>query len=103
MALTEKDVRYVAELAHLELTDEEVTRFQPQLDSILQYVEKLNQLDTTEIEPMAQVNVLGKDQVKSAALRADVPRPCFTAEEALSNAPPPRDHLFKVPRVIERD
>ena len=59
MAFTEKDVRYVADLAHLELTDEEVKKYLPQLDSILQYVEKLNELDTTEIEPMAQVTYPG--------------------------------------------
>ena len=55
MALTEQDVRYVAELAHLELTPEEIRKFLPQLDSILQYMQKLNALDTTQVEPMAQV------------------------------------------------
>ena len=55
MALREKDARYVADLAHLELTEDELKKFIPQLDSILKYVEKLNELDTTAVEPMAQV------------------------------------------------
>ena len=55
MALEEKDVRYVAELAHLELTPDEVNKFLPQLDSILQHMQKLNELDTSQVEPMAQV------------------------------------------------
>ena len=54
MALSEKDVRYVAELAHLELTEEEVKHFLTQLDSILHYMQALNELDTTQVEPMAQ-------------------------------------------------
>ena len=55
MALTEKDVRYVAGLAHLELTEEEVKKFLPQLDAVLEHMQKLNQLDTSQVEPMAQV------------------------------------------------
>ena len=61
MTFTEKDVRYVAELAHLELTEEEVKKFLPQIDSILQYVQKLNELDTSAIEPMAQVTYPGSE------------------------------------------
>lgn len=100
MALTEKDVRYVAELAHLELTDEEVRKFLPQLDSILEHVNQLNQLDTTQVEPMAQVSIGGAE---NPALRADQPRQAFTQDEALANAPEPGAGHFKVPRVIERE
>jgi aspartyl-tRNA(Asn)/glutamyl-tRNA(Gln) amidotransferase subunit C len=99
MALTEKDVRYVADLAHLELTEEEVQKFLPQLDSILQYVEKLNELDTSEIEPMAQVTYPAS---QNPALRPDEPRKTFTQDEALANAPEQGAGSFKVPRVIER-
>jgi len=100
MSLTEKDVRYVAELAHLELTEEEVKKFLPQLDSILQYVQKLNELDTTQVEPMAQVIYASKE---NPALRADEPRPTFGQEEALGNAPESGAGCFKVPQVIEKE
>ncbi len=100
MALTEKVVRYVAELAHLELSEEEVRKFLPQLDSILEYIDKLNQLDTTRVEPMAQVTYPASE---NPALRRDEPRPSFTQNDALANAPEPAAGCFKVPRVIERE
>jgi len=100
MALEEKDVRYVAELAHLELTDEEVKKFLPQLDSILQYVQKLNELDTTHVEPMAQVTY---PAAENPALRSDEPQPTFTRDEALANAPEQGSGCFKVPHVIEKE
>jgi aspartyl-tRNA(Asn)/glutamyl-tRNA(Gln) amidotransferase subunit C len=100
MALTEKDVRYVAELAHLELTQDVMRKFLPQLDSILQYVQKLNALDTTEVEPMAQVTY---PATENPSLRSDQTRKGFAQEEALRNAPEPGDGCFKVPRVIEKE
>lgn len=100
MALTEEHVRYVAELAHLELTDDEVRKFLPQLRSILEYMEKLNQLDTSRVEPMAQVTLGGAE---NPALRVDQPERTFSADEALSNAPEPGAGHFKVPQVIERE
>jgi aspartyl-tRNA(Asn)/glutamyl-tRNA(Gln) amidotransferase subunit C len=100
MPFTEKDVRYVADLAHLELTDEEVKKYLPQLESILEHVDKLNELDTTAIEPMAQVTYPGSE---NAALRADMERKCFTQDEALANAPDAGAGCFKVPSVIERE
>ena len=100
MAFTEKDVRYVADLAHLELTEEEVKKFLPQLDSILQYVQKLNELDTSAVEPMAQVTYPGSE---NASFRADQPRRNFSQDEALANAPEQGAGCFKVPRVIERE
>lgn len=100
MALSEKEVRYVAELAHLKLTDDEVREFLPQLDSVLEYVTKLNELDIKDVEPMAQVLAEGPADF---ALRSDSPRKTFTPDEALSNAPERGDGLFKVPRVIEKE
>ncbi|HVB29281.1 MAG TPA: Asp-tRNA(Asn)/Glu-tRNA(Gln) amidotransferase subunit GatC [Terriglobia bacterium] len=100
MALSEKDVLYVADLAHLELTGQEVKKFVPQLDAVLEYVQKLNQLDTTGIEPMAQVTY---PAAENPALRDDQARPVFTQEEALENAPEQGGGCFKVPQVIERD
>ncbi|HET7212220.1 MAG TPA: Asp-tRNA(Asn)/Glu-tRNA(Gln) amidotransferase subunit GatC [Terriglobia bacterium] len=100
MALTEKDVRYVADLAHLELTDEEVKKFGPQLDAVLEYVQKLNELDTTAVEPMAQVT---HGTAENPALRDDRAEACFAQEEALQNAPEPGGGCFKVPQVIDRE
>jgi aspartyl-tRNA(Asn)/glutamyl-tRNA(Gln) amidotransferase subunit C len=99
MALTEKDVFYVADLAHLELTDEEVRKFVPQLDSILEYMQKLNHLDTTDVEPMAQVVFA---TAENPALRADQAQQILPPEEALKSAPEAGGGCFKVPRVIER-
>jgi len=100
MALEEKDVRYVAELAHLELTPEEVQKFLPQLDSILQHMQKLNELDTSQVEPMAQVTY---PAAANPSLRADQPHKTFEQEEALANAPDQSAGYFRVPRVIEKE
>jgi aspartyl-tRNA(Asn)/glutamyl-tRNA(Gln) amidotransferase subunit C len=100
MALEEKDVRYVAELAHLELTPEEVKRFLPQLVSILEHMQKLNELDTSQVEPMAQVTY---PAAANPSLREDVAQQAFDQEEALGNAPDPSAGCFRVPRVIEKE
>jgi aspartyl-tRNA(Asn)/glutamyl-tRNA(Gln) amidotransferase subunit C len=100
MALTEREVRYVAGLAHLKLSDEEVRQFLPQLDSILEYMAKLNELDIERVDPVAQVLAPGSAEF---ALRSDSPHPTFSPDEALSNAPDRGGNFFKVPRVIERE
>jgi len=97
--ITEKEVRYVAELANLTLTDEEIARLQGDLDGILEHFEKLNLADTTGIEPMAQVLF---EAEAAATLRADIPRPGLGNDAALANAPLRGAGYFKVPRVIER-
>ena len=102
--VTEKDVAYVAELAHLELTEQERARMLKDLNSILGYIDRLNQLDTANIEPMAQVasRYGGSADVFAGAMRADEPRPCLPRDEALENAPNSDGVFFKVPKVIER-
>jgi len=100
MALNEKEVRYVAALAELRLTDDEVREFLPQIDSILEYMNKLNELNLTDVEPMAQVLARGSADF---ALRPDSPHRTFSSDEALRNAPQRSDGLFKVPKVIERE
>jgi aspartyl-tRNA(Asn)/glutamyl-tRNA(Gln) amidotransferase subunit C len=100
--VTEKDVAYVAELAHLELTDDERARMLKDLNSILGYIDRLNQLDTTAVEPMAQVASRYGNQEGSDAMRPDEPRPCLPREQALRNAPNSDGIFFKVPKVIER-
>jgi aspartyl-tRNA(Asn)/glutamyl-tRNA(Gln) amidotransferase subunit C len=100
--VTEKDVLHVAELAHLELTDEERARMLKDLNSILGYIDRLNQLDTANVEAMAQVaNRYGESQDTAEAMRADEPRPCLARDAALRNASSD-GVFFKVPKVIER-
>jgi aspartyl-tRNA(Asn)/glutamyl-tRNA(Gln) amidotransferase subunit C len=100
MALTQKDAQYVADLAYLELEEEEIKEFLPQLDSILQYMQKLNELDTTKVEPMAQVTY---PAAENPSLRSDQPQKTFVQDEALANAPESGTGCFKVPRVIEKE
>ena len=99
MKITEKDVLYVAALANLELSEQETAQFAVDLDSILAYVEKLNELDTSSVEPMAQVLYKAKD---GTMLRPDQVRPSLPREQSLANAPESAAGQFKVPKVIER-
>ena len=99
MKITEKEVRYVADLANLRLTDDEVHRMSAELDRILTHVDALNELDTTGVEPMAQVLF---DFSETATLREDTVRPPLGSELATANAPLAAAGCFKVPLVIER-
>ncbi|HKE28339.1 MAG TPA: Asp-tRNA(Asn)/Glu-tRNA(Gln) amidotransferase subunit GatC [Bryobacteraceae bacterium] len=99
MKITEKEVRYVAALANLNLTDAEVAKFQADLDEILQHIDKLNEIDTSAVAPMAQVLF---DADETATLRADEIVPPLGSGPALANAPQPGAGYFKVPKVIER-
>jgi aspartyl-tRNA(Asn)/glutamyl-tRNA(Gln) amidotransferase subunit C len=99
MKITEKEVRYVADLANLSLTPEEIRRYCADLDEILAYVDKLNELDTSRIEPMAQV--LYEADV-TATLRADEVQPSFSEADALASAPFSGAGQFKIPKVVER-
>jgi aspartyl-tRNA(Asn)/glutamyl-tRNA(Gln) amidotransferase subunit C len=97
--LTEAEVRYVADLANLRLTDEEVHKMSRDLGQILTYVEQLRELDTTSVEPMAQVLY---DADETATLREDVPHKTLGSDVAVANAPLSTGGYFKVPRVIDR-
>ena len=99
MNLTEKEVRYVADLANLRLSEEEVHRMSTDLGHILTHIEQLSELDTSNVEPMAQV-LFDEDEI--APLRADVPHAPLTNDEALANAPASGAGYYKVPLVIER-
>lgn len=95
-----EDVRRVAELAYLELTADEEVRMQRDLNAIVDYIGQLNELDTSRVEPMAQVSeVLGNTP---AALRADEGRKSLPREAAMAAAPETDGTFFKVPKVIER-
>jgi len=112
MKVTEKDVTYVADLANLELSVEERTRMVRDLNSILDYIERLNELDTSKVEPMAQVSDrYGVDESKQGserfayASREDVVeglRESLPQEIALENASDADGTFFRVPKVIER-
>jgi aspartyl-tRNA(Asn)/glutamyl-tRNA(Gln) amidotransferase subunit C len=100
MKISRQDVLRVAELAYLDLSEAELEMYRKQIDEILEYISKLNELDTANIEPMAQV--LADDQTADATLREDVVVPCCIAGEVFEHAPDPEPPYFRVPKVIER-
>ena len=112
MKVTDKDVAYVAELANLELTDDERRGMLRDLNSILDYIDRLNELDTSDVPPMAQVSDrYGVDEAKQGserfayAQRDDIVeglRKSLPQNEALANAPDADGEFFRVPKVIER-
>jgi aspartyl-tRNA(Asn)/glutamyl-tRNA(Gln) amidotransferase subunit C len=97
--ITEKEVRYVADLANLKLTDDEIGRLSEDLDEILTHMDTLNEVDTSNVQPMAQVLY---DAEETATLRADQERPTLDNKTALANAALAGNGYFKVPKVIER-
>ncbi|HEY3441329.1 MAG TPA: Asp-tRNA(Asn)/Glu-tRNA(Gln) amidotransferase subunit GatC [Paludibaculum sp.] len=99
MKITEQEVRYVAGLGNLQLSEAEIVRMAHDLDGILTHIEKLNELDTTGVEPMAQVLYEASD---TSTLRADVAGETFDNVTALANAPLSGSGQFKVPKIIER-
>ena len=111
MKVTEKDVAYVADLSNLELTEDERARM-CYLNSILGHIDRLNELDTSSVEPMAQASDrYGVDPSKQGserfayACREDVVeglRKSLPQDEALANAPDSMEAFFRVPKVIER-
>ncbi len=99
MKLTEAEVRYVANLANLNLTAPEIDRMVHDLGSILEHMDRLAGIDTEGVEPMSQVLYEAED---TATLRPDVERASLDNEVALANAPVRGSGYFKVPKVIER-
>jgi aspartyl-tRNA(Asn)/glutamyl-tRNA(Gln) amidotransferase subunit C len=99
LKLTEEEVRYVSDLANLTLTEAEVVRMSHDLGQILTHIEQLNELDTTNVEPMAQVLY---DADETATLREDIPHASLSNQEALADSAASGNGYYKVPRVIER-
>ena len=93
--ISRSDVEHVARLARLSLDEAELERTRAQLSTILEYIDKLRELDTDAVEPTAHavplVNVMREDTVE----------PCFPREAMLANAPDPAGEFFRVPRIIE--
>jgi aspartyl-tRNA(Asn)/glutamyl-tRNA(Gln) amidotransferase subunit C len=92
------DVRKIAKLAHLEITDEEVALFEPQMASIVGYVEQLGELDTENIEPA--IGGLTAEGAATHATRDDAPHESLGQEKALEQAPAPVAGHFQVPKVL---
>ena len=90
------DVGYVAKLACIDLTEEEKTLFQGQLDQVLHYVEQLNELDVTDVEPTAHAvpvyNVLRKDELRAS----------LDHEDVIANAPSSADGHIRVPKILDQ-
>ena len=97
MAINRDTVKYTANLARIELSDKELDHFTGQLDRILAYVDKLNTLDTANLEPTSRPlemkNVYREDLVKKS----------LSASEAMKNAPDKENNLFKVPKIIDTE
>jgi aspartyl-tRNA(Asn)/glutamyl-tRNA(Gln) amidotransferase subunit C len=97
MSVSRKDVEHIAELARLKFNDEELENFTNQLNEILTYVDKLNELDTENVEPLSHPvennNVFRDDKIK----------PSIPKEKALKNAPEKDENFFRVPKVIGGD
>jgi aspartyl-tRNA(Asn)/glutamyl-tRNA(Gln) amidotransferase subunit C len=94
MPVTKNDVEKIAKLAKLKFSEEELENFTPQMNEILNYMDKLNELDTENIEPLShpveQTNVFRDDKLKTSV----------STEDALKNAPSKDEQYFKVPKVI---
>ena len=98
MPITEADIRKIAALAHLEVTDEEVRTLAPQVASIVAYVEQLNELDTSAVEPA--LGGLTPEGERTEGSRGDATRPSLGQALALEQAPDPAHGHFRVPKVI---
>jgi aspartyl-tRNA(Asn)/glutamyl-tRNA(Gln) amidotransferase subunit C len=101
MKISREDVVRVAELAHLELTPEVIELYRTQLDEILTYVGKLNELDIENVEPMAQVLFAAAGDAHPE-LRDDTLVPCDVGEAVLAQAADAKPPFFRVPKVIEK-
>ncbi len=95
MAISIEEVQHIAKLAKLTFTEQELQRFTKELNKILEYVEKLNELDTSDVEPLSHTtdihNVMRSDEVQSS----------LPVEKALANAPSREGNFFKVPKVVK--
>jgi len=96
MAVTPKDVDYIAALAHLKFGEEEKAAMVTDMNNILTYMEKLNELNTDQVEPLTAITDAEN------VLRPDEPKPMLQNEDALSNAPSKIGPFFRVPKVIDQ-
>ncbi|MCX8028169.1 MAG: Asp-tRNA(Asn)/Glu-tRNA(Gln) amidotransferase subunit GatC [Thermodesulfovibrionales bacterium] len=95
MKVSAEDVRYIAGLSRLELSDDEIQRMRTDLNDILLYIDKLNELNTTNVEPTSHVLDI------SNVFQEDIPSQSLDVDRALANAPDRQDSYFRVPKIIE--
>jgi aspartyl-tRNA(Asn)/glutamyl-tRNA(Gln) amidotransferase subunit C len=95
MRISEGDVEHIARLARLELDPEERRRYTEQLSDILNYIDELNELDTSSVEPTSHVIPIKN------VMRDDLPQPSLPLDEALGNAPQRKGNFYRVPRIID--
>lgn len=95
MKISLKEIEHIALLSRLEISEEEKKQFAEQLSAILDYIDKLNELDTHDIEPTSHVIPLKN------VMREDIPTPSISREDALMNAPEHTDKFYRVPKIIE--
>ncbi len=97
MALTREEVLKIAKLSKLEFRDEEIVKFQEDLNNVFSYIDELNEVDTEHVAPLVQVNHMLNN------FREDVVRPSLTQEEAMHNSPSKVDGMLIVPKVVGGD
>lgn len=95
MAITIQEVKHIAKLAKITFTEAELERFTRELNKILEYVEKLNELDTSNVEPLSHTTDIHN------VMRADEVKPSLPVDEVLANAPSREGNFFKVPKVVK--
>jgi aspartyl-tRNA(Asn)/glutamyl-tRNA(Gln) amidotransferase subunit C len=95
MTIKKETIKYVADLARMDLHPDEEILFSTQLNDILAYMDKINELDTENIKPMSHAVSMGN------VFREDFPRQSLSKEDALKNAPDKKGNFFRVPKIIE--
>ncbi len=95
--VTKEEVKHIAKLAKLKFTDKEIEKLQIELNSVLEYIDKLNELDLENVKPLENIN-----ETIENVLREDKVEPGVTREEALKNAPAKTENFFKVPKVLDK-
>jgi aspartyl-tRNA(Asn)/glutamyl-tRNA(Gln) amidotransferase subunit C len=96
MAVSKKDVEHIAKLAKLKFNEAEKEKLQGELNKILEYIDKLNEIDLTDVQPLENIND------SENVFREDKAEVCLPKEEALKNAPSKTENFFKVPKVLDK-
>ena len=101
MPVSIEETKRIADLARLRFSDDELSRMATEMEKILDYVQKLQEVDTSDVEPLTHVHDQPQAQPKNGGLRKDIPDRHISRHEALSNGPDTDGEFFVVPKVIE--